>query len=88
MKITIADIDRVYQGLQHLTIQPTKNNTAILTDTYIVLEAAADYIAEREAAGETTEAGEPEAAGETTEAGEPDGAGEPEEAEEEDEVDG
>lgn len=41
MGITLADIDRVYQGLQHLSLQPTKNNTAILLDAMTVLEGVA-----------------------------------------------
>ncbi len=42
----IKDIDRIYEGLQHLDIQPTKNNTTILLDTLHVLEAVYAHLQE------------------------------------------
>lgn len=44
--ITVADIDRVYQGLQHLRgLPPTKDNLAIVLDALTVLEGCADAVA-------------------------------------------
>lgn len=35
----MANIDRIYKGIQNLEVQPTKHNTAIILDTLTVLEA-------------------------------------------------
>lgn len=47
MEPLAADIDRVYQGIQHLQIAPTKDNIAILFDTMNVLEGLYNYVKER-----------------------------------------
>lgn len=69
--ITVADIDRVYQGLQHLQGLPaTKNNLAIVLDALTVLEGCAAAVAEMKAPEtEAPETEAPEAAeeGETDE---------------------
>lgn len=44
----LQDMDRVYTGLQHLSIKPTKNNVAILLDTLTVMEKAYTFIQEHE----------------------------------------
>lgn len=36
----MKDMDRVHGGIQHLQIQPTKSNTAIILDALTVLENA------------------------------------------------
>lgn len=38
MKELLEEIDRIYDGLQHLQLQPTKSNTAIIFDALTVLE--------------------------------------------------
>lgn len=38
------DIDRVYQGLQHMQVEPTKANLAILLDTMQVLETVFHFL--------------------------------------------
>ena len=43
METLAADIDRVYQGIQHLQVAPTKENVAILFDTMSVLEESYKY---------------------------------------------
>lgn len=40
------DLDRVYTGLQNLKLQPTKHNTAILLDTFSVLESVYRFVEE------------------------------------------
>jgi hypothetical protein len=40
------DIDRIYQGIQHLNLEPTKVNTAIILDTLQVLENVYRYLKE------------------------------------------
>lgn len=49
----LQDLDRVYTGLQHLNLQPTKHNTAILLDTLQVLESVYRFVGENAPAGET-----------------------------------
>ena len=39
-----GDISRVYQGLQHLDMVPTKNNLAIVLDALQVLEQVHVYL--------------------------------------------
>ncbi len=60
MGITLADIDRVYQGLQHLSLQPTKNNTAILLDAMTVLEGVAAMMDETGQPGQAPDGAEAE----------------------------
>lgn len=38
------DVDRVYQGLQHLHIEPTKANLAILMDAMQTMENVYRYL--------------------------------------------
>ena len=38
MKEFLDDIERIHDGLQHLQLQPTKSNTAIIFDALTVLE--------------------------------------------------
>lgn len=40
----MKDLDRVYTGLQNLKLQPTKHNTAILLDTFSVLESVYRFV--------------------------------------------
>lgn len=42
------DISRVYQGLQHLDMMPTKNNLAIVLDALQVLEEINVYLQQTE----------------------------------------
>ena len=44
MKELIQELDRVYSGIQHLEIQPTKNNVAIILDALNVIEKAFVFI--------------------------------------------
>lgn len=46
----LKDIDRTYTGLQHLDMQPTRNNTAIILDSLQVLEEIYSYLKNEEAA--------------------------------------
>lgn len=56
----MKDLDRVYNGLQNLKIQPTKHNTAILFDAYHVLENVYKFVAENAPAVEIQDAAEEE----------------------------
>lgn len=38
MKEYLDEIERIHDGLQHLQLQPTKSNTAIIFDALTVLE--------------------------------------------------
>ena len=38
------DIDRVYQGLQHMQVEPTKANLAILLDAMQTLEVVYNFL--------------------------------------------
>jgi len=38
------DIDRIYQGLQHMKVEPTKANLAILLDTMQTLENVFNFL--------------------------------------------
>ena len=38
------DISRVYQGLQHMQVEPTKANLAILLDTMQTLEVVHNFL--------------------------------------------
>ena len=40
------DIDRIYQGLQHMKVEPTKANLAILLDTMQTLENVFNFLGE------------------------------------------
>ena len=42
------DISRVYQGLQHLNMMPTKENLAIVLDALQVLEEVNVYLQQTE----------------------------------------
>lgn len=42
------DIGRVYQGLQHLDMMPTKNNLAIVLDALQVMEEVNVYLQQTE----------------------------------------
>ena len=54
-----ADINRVYQGIQHLQVAPTKENVAILFDTMSVLEELYKFVRERtENAADGNDSGE------------------------------
>lgn len=59
METLAADIDRVYQGIQHLQVAPTKENVTILFDTMSVLEELYKYVKERaENAADGNDSGE------------------------------
>lgn len=59
MESLAADIDRVYQGIQHLRVAPTKENVAILFDTMSVLEELYKFVRERtENAADGNDSGE------------------------------
>ena len=46
MEELLQELDRVHSGIQHLDIQPTKNNVAIVLDALTVLEKAYMFIKE------------------------------------------
>lgn len=50
------DLDRVYQGLQHMQVEPTETNLAIMLDTLQVIKKAYAFVCqhpdEPEQAGE------------------------------------
>lgn len=41
-----ADLNRVYEGIQHLQVQPTKVNVAIILDALQTLEKCDDFLKE------------------------------------------
>jgi len=47
MEELLSDLDRVYQGIQHLQLEPTKINTAIVLDALQVMENVYRFIKER-----------------------------------------
>lgn len=44
MEDLLKDLDRVYNGIQHLAVAPTKNNTSIIFDTLQTLEKVYAYL--------------------------------------------
>ena len=40
----MKDLDTAYQGLQHLSVEPSKNNLAILTVALQAMEGAYAYL--------------------------------------------
>lgn len=44
MEDLMQDIDRVHNGIQHLQVQPTKTNTAIILDALNVLEKVYQHL--------------------------------------------
>lgn len=52
------EIARVYQGLQHLDMPPTKNNLAIVLDALQVLEIVHEHLANNQKEVKTEDAAE------------------------------
>lgn len=44
----LKDVERIYDGIQHLQIQPTKTNTAIMLDTMQTLEKVYSFLQQSE----------------------------------------
>lgn len=55
MKELLDEIERIHDGLQHLQLQPTKSNTAIIFDALTVLEKVYAKINESDQQEEVTE---------------------------------
>jgi len=55
MEELLSDLDRVYTSVQHLQLEPTKTNTAIILDALQVMEKVYRLLKEQNREGEKHE---------------------------------